>query len=136
MTGLPIGVQILGRPPARLGATIARGLELAGVASLWAPDHWMWLAPLGVWDRSTFPAARVIRNPEANFDAFNWLTWLSTRTRKAQVGVAVTEAIRRHPAEIAQSALSIHHLSGGRFVLGIGAGERENVEPYGLSFKG
>src|SRR5262249_33330185 len=45
-------------------------------------------------------------------------------------------SIRRHPAEIAQAALSMHHLSHGRFVLGIGAGERENVEPYGLSFEG
>jgi phthiodiolone/phenolphthiodiolone dimycocerosates ketoreductase len=52
------------------------------------------------------------------------------------VGVAVTEAIRRHPAEIAQAALTVHHLSKGRFVLGIGAGERENVEPYGLSYRG
>ena len=135
-SGLPVGVQILGRPPARLGATIARGLEVAGAASFWTPDHWMWLVPLEVWDRRTFPVARVIRNPEENFDAFAWLSWLAGRTKRTQLGVAVTEAIRRHPAEIAQASLTVHHLSGGRFILGIGAGERENVEPYGLSFRG
>ena len=96
----------------------------------------MFLAPLGIWDAETFPSARLIRNPEGNFDAFTFLTWLSQHTRKAKVGVAVTEAIRRHPAEIAQAALSMHHLSKGRFVLGIGAGEKENIEPYGLSFRG
>jgi phthiodiolone/phenolphthiodiolone dimycocerosates ketoreductase len=133
---LPVGVQVLGRPPARLGAGIARALDLAGADSLWAPDHWMYLVPLQIWDRETFPAARLIRNPEETFDAFVWLTSLAARTRRARLGVAVTEAIRRHPAEIAQAALSVHHASGGRFILGMGAGERENVEPYGLSYAG
>lgn len=134
--GIGVGVQLLGRPPAAALAAIARGLEVAGADSFWAPDHWMYLAPLGVWDSSTFPSARLIRSPEENFDAWSFLTWLAGRTRKATIGTAVTEAIRRHPAEIAQAALSIHHLSHGRFVLGIGAGEKENIEPYGLSYKG
>jgi phthiodiolone/phenolphthiodiolone dimycocerosates ketoreductase len=136
MTGLPVGVQVLGRPPVAAAATIARAMEVAGADSFWAPDHWMWLVPLEMWDRKTFPPARFIKSPEDNFDAFTFLTWLATRTRRARVGVAVTESIRRHPAEIAQAALSIHHLSKGRFVLGLGAGERENVEPYGLSYAG
>ena len=134
--GMGVGVQLLGRPPAAALAAIAKGLEVAGADSFWAPDHWMYLAPLGVWDSSTFPSARLIRSPEENFDAWSFLTWLAGRTRKATIGTAVTEAIRRHPAEIAQAALSIHHLSHGRFVLGIGAGEKENIEPYGLSYKG
>jgi phthiodiolone/phenolphthiodiolone dimycocerosates ketoreductase len=78
----------------------------------------------------------VFRNPEETFDAFTWLSWLSGRARRAHIGVAVTEAVRRHPAEIAQAALTVHHLSKGRFILGLGAGERENIEPYGLSFRG
>jgi phthiodiolone/phenolphthiodiolone dimycocerosates ketoreductase len=117
-------------------AAIARGMEVAGADSFWSPDHWMGLAPLGLWDPRTFAAARLIRNPEETFDPFTFLAWLSGRTRRARLGTAVTEAIRRHPAEIAQAALSLHHLSRGRFVLGIGAGERENVEPYGLSYAG
>ena len=136
MAGLPVGVQVLGRPPVGAAATIARAMEIAGADSFWAPDHWMWLVPLEMWDRKTFPPARFIKSPEDNFDAFSFLTWLATRTRRARVGVAVTESIRRHPAEIAQASLSIHHLSKGRFVLGLGAGERENVEPYGLSYAG
>jgi phthiodiolone/phenolphthiodiolone dimycocerosates ketoreductase len=134
--GIGVGVQLPGRPPAAALAAVARALEVAGADSFWAPDHWMSLAPLGVWDPATFPAARMIKSPEEQFDAFAFLQWLAGHTRKAKVGTAVTEAIRRHPAEIAQAALSLHHLSHGRFVLGIGAGERENLEPYGLSFKG
>jgi phthiodiolone/phenolphthiodiolone dimycocerosates ketoreductase len=127
---------MLGRPPAAAVAAIARGMEVAGADSLWTPDHWMWLVPLGIWDARTFPAARLIRNPEANFDAFAYLAWLATRTRRARLGVAVTESIRRHPAQIAQAALTLHHLSRGRFILGMGAGERKNIEPYGLSYAG
>jgi phthiodiolone/phenolphthiodiolone dimycocerosates ketoreductase len=131
-----VGVQILGRPPVAAAAAIARGMEMAGADSFWTPDHWMWLAPLELWEPRTFPVARLVRNPEDNFDPFTFLAWLAARTRRSRLGIAVTESIRRHPAEIAQAALSLHHLSRGRFVLGIGAGERENVEPYGLSYSG
>jgi len=134
--GVPVGVQLIGRPPAGLPLALARVLDTAGADSLWVVDHWMWLVPLDVWSPDRFAAARVIRNPEASFDAFSYLGALSQRTRRARIGTAVTESIRRHPVEIAQAALTLHHLSGGRFVLGIGAGERENVEPYGLSFRG
>ena len=43
--------------------------------------------------------------------------------------------MRRHPVLLAQSALTIGHLSGGRFVLGLGSGERENCAPYGFDFE-
>lgn len=125
-----------GRPPAGATFALARAMEVAGADSIWTLDHWMWLVPRGVWDRDTFRAARMLGDPDALFDAFAFLGALSARTRRVRLGTAVTEAIRRHPAQIAQAALTLHHLSHGRFVLGIGAGERENVEPYGLSYAG
>ncbi|MGH2653044.1 MAG: LLM class flavin-dependent oxidoreductase [Actinomycetota bacterium] len=134
--GLPIGVQILGRSPARLTVGAARLFDAAGADSLWVIDHWMGLVPLDIWDRERFSAARLIRNPEESFDPFAFLGALAARTRRARLGTAVTEAVRRHPVQLAQAALTLHHLSGGRFILGVGAGERENIEPYGLSFAG
>jgi phthiodiolone/phenolphthiodiolone dimycocerosates ketoreductase len=133
---LPVGVQILGRPPAGLTLGLCRFFDVAGADSLWVIDHWMGLAPLSVWEPGRFPAARLIRNPEETFDPFAFLGAMATRTRRARLGTAVTEPIRRHPVQLAQAALTVHHLSRGRFVLGIGVGERENVEPYGLSFAG
>ena len=35
---------------------------------------------------------------------------------------------------LAQSAITLSHLSAGRFILGLGSGERENVMPYGFDF--
>jgi phthiodiolone/phenolphthiodiolone dimycocerosates ketoreductase len=134
--GIPVGVQLLGRPPAGLTTGLARLFDLAGADSLWVIDHWMGLAPLGVWSPERFVAARIIRNPEEMFDPFPLLGALARGTLRARLGTAVTEPIRRHPVQLAQASLTLHHLSRGRFILGIGAGERENVEPYGLSFAG
>lgn len=133
---LPVGIQILGRPPAGLTLGLARIFDVAGAHSLWVIDHWMGLAPLGIWTPERFAAARMIRNPEETFDPFALLGAMARSTRRARLGTAVTESIRRHPVQLAQAALTLHHVSRGRFILGIGAGERENIEPYGLSFKG
>jgi phthiodiolone/phenolphthiodiolone dimycocerosates ketoreductase len=50
-------------------------------------------------------------------------------------GVAVTDAIRLHPAILAQNAVSLDHQSDGRFILGIGAGEKMNLAAYGFDSK-
>jgi len=47
---------------------------------------------------------------------------------------AVVDTVRRHPAMLAQTALTIDHLSHGRFILGLGSGESENTLPYGFDF--
>ena len=46
----------------------------------------------------------------------------------------MVDTVRRHPALLAQSALTIDHLAKGRFVLGLGSGETENTVPYGFDF--
>jgi phthiodiolone/phenolphthiodiolone dimycocerosates ketoreductase len=134
--GLAVGVGMGGRPPARLALAAGRLFDAAGAASIWLVDHWMGLVPLELWEQHRFRAARMVRNPEEFFDPFPTLGALSQRTRRTLLGVGVTDAIRRHPAQLAQAALTLHHLSRGRFILGIGAGERESIEPYGLSYEG
>lgn len=51
-----------------------------------------------------------------------------------QIGVGVTEPIRRHPVLLAQSFMTLAHLTKKPPILGIGSGERENIVPYGLDF--
>jgi phthiodiolone/phenolphthiodiolone dimycocerosates ketoreductase len=58
----------------------------------------------------------------------------ATQTSKILLGTSVTETIRHHPAVLAQTALTLDHISRGRTILGLGAGEIENIEPYGLDF--
>jgi len=55
-------------------------------------------------------------------------------TDTVRLATSVVDTVRRHPAMLAQSALTIDHLSRGRFILGLGSGESENILPYGFDF--
>jgi F420-dependent oxidoreductase-like protein len=60
------------------------------------------------------------------------LTWLASNTRRLAFGPLVTPVSFRHPTMTARMAAAVDDLSGGRLVLGVGAGwnEREH-ENYG-----
>jgi phthiodiolone/phenolphthiodiolone dimycocerosates ketoreductase len=55
-------------------------------------------------------------------------------TRNVPIATSVVDTVRRHPSSLAQTALTIQHLSRGRFILGLGCGETENTVPYGFDF--
>jgi 5,10-methylenetetrahydromethanopterin reductase len=55
-------------------------------------------------------------------DPFALLAAGARATRHIRLGVAVTNPYLRHPATTAASALTVHELSGGRMLLGIGPG--------------
>jgi phthiodiolone/phenolphthiodiolone dimycocerosates ketoreductase len=59
---------------------------------------------------------------------------MAERHKRIRLGTGVTEPLRRHPATLAQAFVTLDHLTGGRAILGIGNGERENTEPYGIPF--
>jgi phthiodiolone/phenolphthiodiolone dimycocerosates ketoreductase len=70
--------------------------------------------------------------PHEFFDYQVLLGSLATRAGRVRLGVGVTEPIRRHPVLIAQSMMTLSHLTRRAPILGIGAGERMNLAPYGL----
>jgi len=137
MTHQPIQVGFgLGTQPP---LSRVRGLTLMGRAlradSLWTVDHFVGLFPRSVWDEDFTWVAKGGGSPDAFFDWQVLLGNLAKRVgRRAQLAVGVTEPIRRHPVLIAQAAMTLAHLTRRAPILGIGAGERENIEPYGLDF--
>jgi len=50
------------------------------------------------------------------------------------LGSAVTDPYRLHPASLAQMATTLNHMTGGNFILGIGAGEGMNLKAYNIPF--
>ena len=56
------------------------------------------------------------------------------RLGRLRLGVGVTDSGRRNPAVTAQAAATLHLLTRGRAILGIGPGEREGNEPYGVDW--
>jgi len=116
----------------RMGMRLAR---LFGARSLWVQDHFMGFIPARVWKPEITEAAKAIHSPDAYFDPLQILAITATRIRGVDVGTLVTEAIRKHPMSLAQSFVTLDHISRGHAILGIGNGERENVEPYGLPWE-
>jgi len=111
------------------------GMRLArwfGADSLWVQDHYMGFIPAQVWKPEITQAAKVVHSPDGCFDALQILTATAMRIRGVDIGTAVTEPLRRHPMTLAQAFVTLDHISRGHAILGIGNGERENVEPYGL----
>ena len=66
-------------------------------------------------------------------DAFTPLAWWGSRTSTIQLGTSIVQISARTPTATAMSALTLDHLSGGRFMLGLGrlraAGRRGLVRP-------
>ena len=50
------------------------------------------------------------------------------------LGSAVTDPYRLHPAALAQMSTTLNHLTGGKFILGIGAGEGMNLKAYNIPY--
>ena len=61
-------------------------------------------------------------------DVYSYLTLAALDTTRIQLGTGVTHPLTRHPAINVNSIATIHEISGGRAVLGIGAGDRPVLE--------
>ncbi len=63
-----------------------------------------------------------------SFDPFTTLAALAAMTQQVRLGTLVLGNLLRHPAVVARMAVTLDHISGGRFELGVGAGwhEREH----------
>ncbi|MFP6600855.1 MAG: LLM class F420-dependent oxidoreductase [Deltaproteobacteria bacterium] len=68
-------------------------------------------------------------------DAISPLCWLGARTKRIKLGTSVMQLSARSPAMAAMTAMTIDHLSSGRFILGIGVSGPQVVEGwYGQPF--
>jgi F420-dependent oxidoreductase-like protein len=68
-------------------------------------------------------------------DAFSPLAWWGASTSSLRLGTSVAQLSARSPTACAMHALTLDHLSGGRFVLGLGVSGPQVVEGwYGQPF--
>ena len=104
-----------------------------GADTIWFPDHFMGFAPKWLWKPEYTAAAQVIHSGDALFDPVPVMAHIAAKFPTIKIGTSVTEAIRRHPVSLAQTFVTLDHLSEGRTIFGIGNGLRENTEPYGTT---
>jgi F420-dependent oxidoreductase-like protein len=91
-----------------------------GWDGLWIADHFMPNRP---------------ENTGPTQEAWTVLAGLAARVPRVRLGTLVTGNTYRNPALLAKQAAQVDIISGGRCVLGIGAGWQQNEhEAYGIAF--
>jgi alkanesulfonate monooxygenase SsuD/methylene tetrahydromethanopterin reductase-like flavin-dependent oxidoreductase (luciferase family) len=100
---------------------MARAAEEAGLASVWVGDHLLYRDD-----------GRPERGP---WDAWTQLAALAACTERVALGPLVAATAFHPPGIVARMAATIDEVSGGRFVLGIGAGWNETeFRAFGIPF--
>jgi F420-dependent oxidoreductase-like protein len=68
-------------------------------------------------------------------DCLTPLAWWGAATERVKLGTAIVQMSARQPAATAMAAMTLDHLSGGRFILGLGVSGPQVVEGwYGMEF--
>lgn len=99
---------------------LAKHAEATGWYSIWFADHFM-------------PNAEDTSDPYA--ECWTTLAALGAAVPRVRIGALVTGNTYRHPAVLAKMAANVDQISGGRCVLGLGAGWQENEHrAYGINF--
>jgi phthiodiolone/phenolphthiodiolone dimycocerosates ketoreductase len=102
--------------------------------SIWLPDHMVSFWPDSIWTAEFTDLATASPSPHRHLDGLAVASAAAVLTKNVPLVSAVVDTVRRHPAMLAQTALTIGHLARGRFILGLGSGESENTLPYGFDF--
>lgn len=82
-----------------------RDAERLGADSVWVPETW-------------------------TYDALTPLSYLAAITDRIRLATGVVQLGARSPAMLAMSALTLHQMSGGRFVLGVGTSGPQVMEGW------
>jgi phthiodiolone/phenolphthiodiolone dimycocerosates ketoreductase len=109
-------------------------LDTGRYHSIWIPDHMVSFWPDSIWTPEFTDLATVSPSPHRHLDGLAVAAAAAALTDTVQIATCVVDTARRHPSMLAQTALTIDHLSKGRFILGLGCGEAENIVPYGFDF--
>lgn len=99
------GVTLQGLEPPQVFCEQVRGIEHAGYSHLWITD-------------SSLHAR----------GAYEYLTLAALNSHRILLGTCTTHPFTRHPAVTANSIATLHEISNGRAVLGVGSGDRPHRE--------
>ena len=108
---------------------LGRAAEEHGFESLWVPEH----THIPTSRRSPWPGGSELpREYSRTLDPFVALAAVAAVTSRLRIGTGICLVVERDPIILAKEVASLDHLSGGRFLFGIGGGwNREEMENHG-----
>jgi F420-dependent oxidoreductase-like protein len=114
-----------------ISAKLAPTFEYATLERFWRDADE--LGYHAVWDYDHFYGLADPATP--TLEGWTTLAAMGVITRRARVGCMVTGVTYRHPAVLANEAVTVDHISGGRLEFGIGAAWHEpEHQGYGIPF--
>jgi phthiodiolone/phenolphthiodiolone dimycocerosates ketoreductase len=131
MPELKLGASGVPFPPIEASVEASRQYEARGLDFIAYWDQLNLTIPRSIWTPDVCPAAE-------HWDIDTWMEpWplmaaAALATEKIEF-VTVNDSLRRPPALMAQLALTMSHISKGRFFYCLGAGEMKQFKPYGLA---
>jgi phthiodiolone/phenolphthiodiolone dimycocerosates ketoreductase len=135
ISDIKIGIDNTYTYPFENGIRTTKVYEKFGFDSLWFSDHLMAWFPDAIWTPNLVNLSTLLRRPHDFYNVFPTMAVVANNTKKAFIGTIVTETFRHHPALLAHIMITLDHISRGRVILGIGAGEGENIIPYGIKWE-
>ena len=63
-------------------------------------------------------------------DAFTFGAWIAAHTKRVRIGTGIVQMAARTPVATAMAAITLDHLSNGRFILGLGVSGPQVVEGW------
>jgi phthiodiolone/phenolphthiodiolone dimycocerosates ketoreductase len=133
--GIKVGAMLNPVPPLELSVGLGFQAEATGYDSVWFPDHLMGWFPRALWTPEASSIVNLLPSPHLYLDPTVLIALVGQATQRVTLGTGVTDIIRRSPPEVARTFVTLSLATQGRAVLGLGAGERLNTEPYGLDYR-
>jgi probable F420-dependent oxidoreductase len=129
------GVTMFATDQAMRPDELARAAEERGFVSLYVPEH----THIPVSQRTPAPTGDAVLPDyyKRAFDPFIALAMAAGATERLRVGTGICLVAQRDPIVTAKAVASLDHLSGGRFVFGIGFGwNADEIEDHGVDMGG
>jgi len=113
---------------------LARAAEERGFVSLYVPEH----THIPVSRRTPPPSGDAVLPDyyKRAFDPFVAMAMAAAATERLPVGTGICPVAQRDPIVTAKAVASLDHLSGGRFVFGVGFGwNADEIEDHGVEMR-
>jgi phthiodiolone/phenolphthiodiolone dimycocerosates ketoreductase len=121
-------------PPPATNTMAFQYYESAGYDFATLFDQLSLTVPRSIWTPDVVPAA-AHTDIDCYMDPFPLMALAADATTTIELGLTSIDGLRRPPAELAKTFLTIDHISNGRSFFAVGAGEMKQFTPYGIERK-